>query len=107
MTVFPMLQAVGKGGLAGMLLAMKTCVIPLLLQLGFSAMMNDYWGAVYSYPVVEVISALLAVALYLKNKNSFAGELPVVAEKPETKESSVCLKEYPTNTPSGKRTTVL
>ena len=107
MTVFPMLQAVGKGGLAGMLLAMKTCVIPLLLQLGFSAMMNDYWGAVYSYPVVEVISALLAVALYLKNKNSFAGELPVVAEKPETKESSVCLKENPTNTPSGKRTTVL
>lgn len=91
MTVFPMLQAVGKGGLAGMLLAMKTCVIPLLLQLGFSAIMDDYWGAVYSYPVVEVISALLAVALYLKNKSSFAGELPVVAEKTETKEFCVCL----------------
>lgn len=79
MSLFPMLQAIGKGGLAGMLLGMKTCVIILVAQVVISMIMNDYWGAVYAYPVTEVLSALLAVYLFLKNKKSFYGvqELPV------------------------------
>ena len=82
MSLFPMLQAIGKGGLAGMLLGMKTCVIILVAQVVISMIMNDYWGAVYAYPVTEVLSALLAVYLFLKNKKSFYGvqELPVSAK---------------------------
>ena len=45
--------------------------------------MQNYWGAVYAYPVTEVLSALLALFLYQKNKKSFYGsqELPIVASK--------------------------
>ena len=76
MVVFPMLQAIGKGGLAGMLLAMKTCFIPLILQLVM--MMKSYWGAVYAYPIVEIVSALLAIWLFFKNKGNFMGtQLPI------------------------------
>ena len=83
MAVFPMLQAVGKGGLAGMLLAMKTCFFPLVFQLLLSMIMQDYWGAVYSYPIVEIISALFAGYLFMKNKGYFTGEeLPIRKEKP-------------------------
>ena len=83
MSLFPMLQSVGKGGLGGMLLALKTCVIPLVLQLGISWMVGDYWGAVYAYPVTEVVSALLAVLFYVKNRHLFEGsqELPVVKKE--------------------------
>ena len=78
MVVFPMLQAIGKGGLAGMLLAMKTCFIPLILQLVMSMMMKSYWGAVYAYPIVEIVSALLAIWLFFKNKGNFMGtQLPI------------------------------
>ena len=78
MTVFPMLQAVGKGGLAGMLLAMKTCFIPLILQLLMSMVMKSYWGAVYAYPLVEIVSVVLASWLFFKNKGNFMGtQLPV------------------------------
>lgn len=83
MAVFPMLQAVGKGGLSGMLLAMKTCFFPLVFQLVMSMILQDYWGAVYSYPVVEVISAIYAGYLFMKNKGLFTGEeLPIQKEKP-------------------------
>lgn len=83
MSLFPMLQAVGKGGAAGMLLGMKTCVIILIMQVLISMLMKSYWGAVYAYPVTEVLSAILALFLYQKNKKSFYGnqELPVVASK--------------------------
>ena len=83
MSLFPMLQSVGKGGLGGMLLALKTCVIPLVLQLGISWIIGDYWGAVYAYPVTEVVSALLAVLFYVKNRHLFEGsqELPVVKKE--------------------------
>ena len=78
MVVFPMLQAIGKGGLAGMLLAMKTGFIPLILQLVMSMMMKSYWGAVYAYPIVEIVSALLAIWLFFKNKGNFMGtQLPI------------------------------
>lgn len=83
MSLFPMLQAVGKGGAAGMLLGMKTCIIILITQVLISMIMQNYWGAVYAYPVTEVLSALLALFLYQKNKKSFYGsqELPIVASK--------------------------
>ena len=83
MSLFPMLQAVGKGGLGGMLLALKTCFIPLVLQLGLSWWVGDYWGAVYAYPVTEVVSALLAALFFVKNRHLFEGsqELPVVKKE--------------------------
>ena len=85
MGLFPMLQAVGKGGLAGMLLAMKTCIILLIFQFGISWLIHDYWGAVYAYPLTEVISTLIAAFVYFKNKKFFYGtqELPVVNPKKE------------------------
>ena len=61
-----------------MLLAMKTCFIPLILQLVMSMMMKSYWGAVYAYPIVEIVSALLAIWLFFKNKGNFMGtQLPI------------------------------
>lgn len=82
MGLFPVLQAVGKGGLAGMLLALKTCVVLLIFQFGISAIMGSYWGAVYAYPLTEVVSTIIAIIIYCKNKKYFYGtqELPVVIQ---------------------------
>lgn len=84
MGLFPMLQAVGKGGLAGMLLGMKTCFVLLIFQFGISWMMGSYWGAVYAYPLTEVVSTIIAIIMFIKNKKLFFGtqELPVVQPTP-------------------------
>ena len=83
MCLFPMLQAVGKGGLAGMLLAMKTCFFLLIFQFGISWIMDSYWGAVYAYPVTEIVSAAFAGLMYYKNRGLFSGaqELPISTKK--------------------------
>ena len=73
LSLFPMLQSIGKGGLGGILLAMKACIIPLVLQLSISWVIDDYWGAVYSYPITEFLSALFAVFLFYKNRSVFEG----------------------------------
>lgn len=38
-----------------------------------SMMMKSYWGAVYAYPIVEIVSALLAIWVVLQEQRKLHG----------------------------------
>lgn len=73
MSVFPCLQACGRGLPSAIILFLKQLLFLLLFANVFCALLQDWWGNMYSYPLAEVAGALLSVCAYLIYKDVFRG----------------------------------
>ena len=74
MTVFPPLQGTGRGLPSAILLFLKQLIFLLMFANIFCALLQDWWGNMYSYPLAEVAGAILSVIAFFIFRNVFTGK---------------------------------
>ena len=74
MTVFPPLQGTGRGLPSAIILFLKQLIFLLMFANIFCALLQDWWGNMYSYPLAEVAGAILSVIAFFIFRNVFTGK---------------------------------
>lgn len=72
--VFPALQGCGKGLPSAIILFLKQLVFLLAFAQLFCAILKDWWGNMYAYPLAEVVGCIMSVAAFFIYKNTFTGK---------------------------------
>lgn len=74
MAVFPALQACGRGLASATILFMKQLIFLLAFAQIFCALLKDWWGNMYSYPLAEICGAILSTIGFFIYKDVFQGK---------------------------------
>ena len=74
MTVFPTLQACGRGLPSAIILFLKQLVFLLMFAKLFCALLNDWWGNMYAYPLAEIAGGILSAIAFFIYKGVFTGK---------------------------------
>ena len=74
MSIFPALQASGRGLPSALILFLKQLVFLLAFAQLFCALLQDWWGNMYSYPLAEVMGAVLSIIAFFIYKDVFTGK---------------------------------
>lgn len=74
MSVFPALQGCGRGLPSAIILFLKQLVFLLAFAQVFCAVLQDWWGNMYSYPLAEVCGSLMSVACFFIYRKVFTGK---------------------------------
>lgn len=74
MSIFPALQASGRGLPSAIILFLKQLVFLLAFAQLFCALLQDWWGNMYSYPLAEVMGAVLSIIAFFIYKDVFTGK---------------------------------
>lgn len=73
MSVFPALQAIGRGLPSAIILFLKQLVFLLAFAQLFCATLHDWWGNMYAYPLAEICGAIISVTAFFIYRKVFYG----------------------------------
>lgn len=73
-TLYPGLQAIGRGFGAAVVLFGRSCLFTICAQFVMCWIRKDYWGTFMAYPFADVIAALFATIYYLCVRKEINGE---------------------------------
>lgn len=74
MTIFPPLQATGRGIPSALILFFKQLVFLLAFAQIFCMTLHDWWGNMYAYPLAEICGAMISLAAFFIYKKVFYGK---------------------------------
>lgn len=74
MAVFPALQGCGRGLPSAIILFLKQLVFLLAFAQLFCALLQDWWGNMYSYPLAEICGALMSIGAFFIYRDVFRGK---------------------------------
>lgn len=79
-SLYPGLQAIGKGFLSAIVLMGRSCLFIALSQFLYCYVTKSYDGVFKAYPIAEIISALFAGIVYLFVRKDLNGKQQLVAK---------------------------
>ena len=77
-SLYPSVQAIGKGALSAFVLLGRSCLFIIICQLVFCMASGDYMGVFRAYPIAEAISAVFSIIVFFCLRKDLQGkkELP-------------------------------
>ena len=77
-SLYPGLQAVGRGFGSAIVLMGRSCLFIILTQFIMCLILKDYWGVFKAYPIADILSALFAtIYFFCVRKDLYGEEMPV------------------------------
>ncbi|KAK8791987.1 hypothetical protein WA158_005364 [Blastocystis sp. Blastoise] len=70
----PILQTTGRGYIGGILVFLRSCIIPIVFQFIICYWRKDFYGAFFAYPCAEMVSALVSILIFCCIKNNLLGK---------------------------------
>ena len=74
MSIFPPLQGTGRGVPSAFILFFKQLLFLLSFAYLFCAILNNWWGNMWAYPLAEIAGAALALGAFFIYKSVFEGK---------------------------------